>query len=115
MTKPKARLVARGFSQKYEDKFDQTFAATPAAANTKTIAVVGVERGWVIYQLDLRQAYIRVDIDFQVFIKLPEGCGNKSEKGSAIEQRSLWSPSGGLSLVKAFCRSTDRPRWYGAM
>ena len=76
--KPKARLVARGFSQQYKDTFDQTFAATPAAASTKTVAVVGVEKGWMIYQLDIRQAYIRTDIDFQVFMKLPEGCGDKS-------------------------------------
>ena len=44
-TKPKARLVARGFNQRYKDTFDQTFAATPAAASTKTVAVVGVEKG----------------------------------------------------------------------
>ena len=49
MTKPKARLVARRFSQRYNDTFDQTFAATPAAASTKTVAVVGAEKGWVIY------------------------------------------------------------------
>ena len=80
VTKPKARLVARGFSQRYKDTFDQTFAATPAAASTNTVAVVGVEKGWMIYQLDVRQAYIRADIDFQVFMKLPEGCGDKSGK-----------------------------------
>ena len=56
VTKPKARLVARGLSRKYKDTFDQTFAATPAAASTKTVAVVGVEKGWMIYQLDVRQA-----------------------------------------------------------
>ena len=49
VTKPKARLVARGFSQRYQDTFDQTLAATPAAASTKTVATVGVEKRWVIY------------------------------------------------------------------
>ena len=52
------------------------FAATPAAVSTKTVAIVGVEKGRVVYQLDVRQAYIRADIDFQVFMKLPEGCGD---------------------------------------
>ena len=73
VAKSKARLVERGFSKKYKDTFEQTFTTTPAAASTETVAVVGVEKGWVIYQLDVWQAYIRADNDFQVFMKLPEG------------------------------------------
>ena len=107
VTKPKARLVPRGFSQRYKDTFDQTFAATPAAASTKTVAVVGVEKGWVIHQLDVRQAYIGADIDFQMFIKLPEGCGDKSGKVVRLNKgvyglrqgAFLWSKHFGGGLI----------------
>ena len=72
----------------------------------KTVAVVGVEKGWVIYQLD-----VRADIDFQVFMKLPEGCGDKSGKVVRLS-KGVYGLHQGAFL---WSMSTDRPRWYGAV
>ena len=35
---------------------------------------------WKLRQLDVKQAFIQADLDFNVFMKLPDGCGDKSGK-----------------------------------
>ena len=31
-------------------------------------------------QLDVKKAFIQADLDFNLFMKLPDGCGDKSSK-----------------------------------
>ena len=70
--KPKARLVARGFSQVHTVDFLETYAPTPAASSVKN--------DWELRQLGVKQAFIQADLDFNVFLKNPDGCGDKSGK-----------------------------------
>ena len=77
--KLKARLVARGFSQVHTVDFMETYSPTPEALCVKTVvAVVAVERDWELRQLDVKQALIQADLDYDVYTKLPDGCGSKS-------------------------------------
>ena len=74
--KPKARLVARGFSQVHTVDFMETYSPTPKALSVKTAVAVAVERDWELRQLDV--AFIQADLDYGVSMKLPDGCGDKS-------------------------------------
>ena len=76
--KPKARLVARGFSQVHTVDFMETYSPTPEALCVKTVVAVAVERDWELRQLDVKQAFIQADLDYDVYMKLPDGCGDKS-------------------------------------
>ena len=77
--KPKARKVARGFSQVHTvDDFVETYSPTPEALCVKTVVAVAVERDWELRQLDVKQAYIQTDLGYDVYMKLPDGCGDKS-------------------------------------
>ena len=80
IVKSKARLVARGFSQMHTADFLETYAPTPAASSVKLLVAIAVKNDWQLRQLDVKQAFIQADLDFNVFIKLPDGCGDKSGK-----------------------------------
>ncbi|CAN0367476.1 unnamed protein product, partial [Ascophyllum nodosum] len=57
--KPKARLVARGFSQVHTVDFMEIYSPTPKALCVKTVVAVTVEREWELRQLDVKQAFIQ--------------------------------------------------------
>ena len=80
IVKPKARLVARGFSQVHTVGYSETYALTPAASSVKLLVAIAVKNDWELRQLDVKQAFIQADLDFNVFMKLPDGCGDKSGK-----------------------------------
>ena len=80
IVKPKARLVARGFSQVHTVGFLDTYAPTPAASSVKLLVAIAVKNDWELRQLDVKQAFIQADLDFNVFMKLPDGYGDKSGK-----------------------------------
>ena len=80
IVKPKARLVARGFSQVHIVDFLETYAPTLAASSVKLLVAIAVKNDWELRQLDVKQAFIQADLDFNVFMKFPDSCGDKSGK-----------------------------------
>ena len=80
IVKPKARQAGRGFSQVHTVGFLETYAPTPAASSVKLLVAIAVKNDWELRQLDVKQAFIQADLDFNVFMKLPDGCGDKSDK-----------------------------------
>ena len=75
VAKPKARLVARGFSQVHTVDFLETYAPTPAASSAKpSVAIIAVENDREPRQLNVKQPFIHVDLDFNVYMKLPDSC-----------------------------------------
>ena len=90
--KPKARLVAKGFSQVHTVDFLETYAPTPAAASAKLLVANAVKNDWELTQIDvIRQACIQADLDFNAFMKLPDGCGDKSGKVVKLN-KSVYGP-----------------------
>ena len=101
VVKPKARLVARGFSQVHTVDFLETYAPTPAASSVKLLVAVAVENDWELRQLDVKQAFIQTDLNFNVFMKLPDGCGDKSGRVVKLNQVSVWPKASGSPLGNA--------------
>ena len=76
--KPKPTLVAWGFSQVHTvDCLLESYAPTPAASSVKLLVAIAVKKYWELRQLDVKQAYIQADLDFNVFMKLVDGYGDK--------------------------------------
>ena len=63
IVKPKARLVARGFSQVHTVDFLETYAPTPAASSVKLLVAIAVKNDWELRQLGIKQAFIQADLD----------------------------------------------------
>ncbi|CAM9888938.1 unnamed protein product, partial [Sphacelaria rigidula] len=74
VTKAKARLVARGFGQRFAVDYFETFAITPSMASIKLVMAVAVQEEWPLYQFDVTQAFVQAEMDADVYMRLPEGC-----------------------------------------
>lgn len=89
----KARLVVKGFTQKYCNDFHETFSLIVKI--TKVRISLAASRGWKLFQLDINNAFLHDDLNEEVYIKLPEGliapnmvfhlkkslCGLRQDKG----------------------------------
>ena len=78
ITKAKARLVARGFGQRFGVDYFETFAPTPSVSSIKVAIAIAVQNGWPLYHLDVQQAFVRAPLDTDVYMKLPAGCGKRT-------------------------------------
>ena len=79
--KPKARLVAKDFSQVHTVGLLAIYALTPAASSVKLlVAIAAVGDDWDLRQVDVKQALGQNDLDFNVFMEFLDGCGDKSGK-----------------------------------
>ena len=76
--KPKSRMVARGFGQIHNVNVFETFAPTLSAASVKIAVALANEKGWLLWHLDVNQAFIRAHLDKAEYMRLPAGCGDMS-------------------------------------
>lgn len=69
----KARLVARGFSQKYGVDYDEVFAPVVKQITFRTLLSVAGHKLMVIKHYDAKTACLNGDLNEEVFMSLPEG------------------------------------------
>ena len=80
MVKAKSRLVARGFKQREGVDFSETFAHTVSSSCVRLLSAIACERDLDLGHVDLDQAFVQSDLEEDVFLRLPKGCGNLSGK-----------------------------------
>ena len=73
VTKFKARLVARGFSQKKGIDYIETFAPTAKYNSLRMLLAVATTEDLEIHQGDVESTYLAADLDEEIFMELPEG------------------------------------------
>ena len=69
----KARLVARGFSQKYGEDYDETFAPVVHHETIRVLLAIAASRKLHVRQLDVRSAYLNGDIEEELYLEQPPG------------------------------------------
>ena len=67
----KARLVARGFTQTLDVDYKETFAPVAKMNSIRVLLSVVVNKGWSIYQMDVKNAFLHRDLEEEVYMKLP--------------------------------------------
>ena len=98
----KARLVARGFSQNYGLDYEETFSPVAKMATVRTLISLAAFKGWKLWQLDVKNAFLYGDLDRQVFMEQPIGFVSKQ------------FPNYVCCLKKALYGLKQAPRaWYG--
>ena len=80
ITKFKARLVSKGFTQIRDVDYTHSSSPCPSSAYIKLVIAVANEKGLPLRHFDVAQAYIRASLDEEVYIKLPGGCGEQSKE-----------------------------------
>ena len=80
IAKTKARLVAKGFSRVKDVEYFHTIAPIPSSVSTKILAAVANEQGLKFFHVNVAQASVRAKLDAEIYMKLPDGCGDMSGK-----------------------------------
>ncbi|CAH2090566.1 unnamed protein product [Euphydryas editha] len=73
----KARLVARGFSQKYLCDYDETFAPVARIASFRFIVAFANQFNLLIHHLDVKTAFLNGELSEEIYMKVPEGIQSK--------------------------------------
>ena len=80
VVKAKSRLVARGFKQREGVDFSETFAPTVSSSWVRLMSAIACECDLDLCHFDVDQAFVQSDLEEDVFLRLPKGCGDLSGK-----------------------------------
>lgn len=69
----KARLVARGFQQKREFDYNETYAPVAKLTTLRIMLAVANQRGMFIHQMDVKTAFLNGHLKEEIYMKLPDG------------------------------------------
>ncbi|KFD59182.1 hypothetical protein M514_28639, partial [Trichuris suis] len=69
----KARLVARGFSQKYSEDYDETFAPVVKHDTIRVLFAVAAARRLHVRHLDVKCAYLNGNLEEELYMEQPQG------------------------------------------
>ena len=73
MDKHKACLAAKGYVQQPGIDFDDTFAPTAWIATIWTVLAMAWKKGWPIYKMDIKSAFLNGDLKEEVYVEQPPG------------------------------------------
>ena len=79
-TKTKARLVAREDEQRMNIDFGELFAPTVAVSNVRLLTPMACVLDLDLFHFDFEQAFVQSDLEENVYMRLPQGCGKMSGK-----------------------------------
>jgi hypothetical protein len=71
--KYKARFIARGFSQKEGEDYDETFALIARYTSIRAIMSLVTSMGWSLHQMDVKTTFLNGAIEEEVYIEQPQG------------------------------------------
>ena len=99
--KYKARLVAKGYTQQQGVDYTEVFAHVARMEKIQLLAALAAQRGWTIYQLDVKSTFLHGELNEVVFVEQPCGYVQKGNEEKVYK------------LKKALYGLKQAPRaWY---
>ncbi|CAN6485375.1 unnamed protein product [Victoria cruziana] len=87
----KARLVARGFTQKYGQDYEETFSPVIKMGTIRIVLSLALQRGWSLSQLDVKNVFFHGKLKEEVYMEQPPGyTEHDSSKWVCKLHRSLY-------------------------
>ena len=73
VSRNKSILVCKGYSQEEGIDYGETFAPVVRLEGVKTLLAYVVHRGFKVYQMDVKCAFLNGILDEEVYIEQPKG------------------------------------------
>ncbi|OWZ10823.1 Integrase, catalytic core protein [Phytophthora megakarya] len=73
LDKYKARIVAKGYSQRYGEDYTETFSPVVHHSTLRLVLVIVVARRMKRMQLDVKNAFLNSDLDEEIYLEPAEG------------------------------------------
>ncbi|GKA12174.1 ribonuclease H-like domain-containing protein, partial [Tanacetum coccineum] len=86
----KARLIAKGFSQREGFDYDETFSHVVNMVIARCLIGLAIVNNWPLYQLDVNNAFLYGDLIKDVYMTLPDGYNNKDKSKVYKLNKSLY-------------------------
>jgi hypothetical protein len=80
----KARLVIKGYTQKYGVDYQETFAPVAKLDTIRILISIAVSQEWPLKQFDVKNAFFNGDLEEKVYMDLPPGVQCKSKTRSKV-------------------------------
>ena len=67
----KVRLVAKGFSQEYENDYDENFPSVAKMTTVHVLIFMAAAQQWSLFQLDVKNAFLNGSLFEEVYMHSP--------------------------------------------
>ena len=103
----KARLVVKGYAQEYGVDYTEVFAQVARMDTVRMILAVAAHRGWGVYQLDVKSAFLHGKLEEDVYVEQPQGYEVSKEEGMVYKlHKALYglkqAPRAWFSRIEAY-------------
>ena len=71
--KYKARIVAKGYAQKYGVDYEETYAPVVRYSSLRLIISLAANYDWEMHHMDVKSAYLNGDLEEEIYMEQPEG------------------------------------------
>ena len=123
INKHKARLVAKGYSQEAGVDYSETFAPVARHDTIRILLALSAQKGWKIFQLDVKSAFLNGYLEEEVYIEQPEGYAIREKEdyvyklkkalyGLKQAPRAWYSRIDNYFIESGFRRSPSEPTLY---
>lgn len=85
--KYKARIVAKGYVQRYWIDYDEVFAPVARMETVRLVIALAASSGWEIHHLDVKTAFLHGELKEEVFVSQPEGFEVAGQEGKVYKLR----------------------------
>jgi hypothetical protein len=80
----KARLIAKGFSQREGIDFDEIFSPVIRYETVRTLLAIAALENWTILALDVKSAFLYGKLDEIIYMEQPEGFKIKNQERKVL-------------------------------
>jgi transposase InsO family protein len=87
--KCKARLVAKGYSQKAGIDYNEVYAPIARWDTIIILLALAAQRGWCIFQLDVKSVFLYGELKEEVYVDQPEGFVIRGQENKVYRLKKL--------------------------
>ncbi|XP_073111778.1 uncharacterized protein [Elaeis guineensis] len=69
----KARLIVKGYSQQFGVDYEEIFGPVAHLDASRAFISLSAQKGWLLYQLDVKSAFLNRELKEDVYVEQPQG------------------------------------------